>query len=152
MKPSVSAVGAGVLFGVGLGLSGMTQPSKVIGFLDIFGKWDPSLMFVMMGAMTVHFVLSRWIRQRQRPLLDARFHLPAPAGIDRKLVAGAALFGVGWGLGGFCPGPALVSAGSGAVPALIFVATMAFGMLLQYVVHRSPNKAEHRPFVQGEDA
>ena len=138
MKSALSALGAGLIFGVGLGLSGMTQPPKVIGFLDVFGAWDPSLMFVMMGAIAVHFVLSRLIRRRERPLLDARFHLPAARNLDCKLVIGSAVFGLGWGLGGFCPGPAIVALGSGATAAIVFVGAMAAGMGLQYVLQQLP--------------
>jgi len=133
MKSTLSALGAGLVFGVGLGLSGMTRPAKVLAFLDVFGSWDPSLMFVMMGAIFVHFVLSRWIRRRQRPLLEPRFHLPAARNVDRELVIGSAVFGLGWGLGGYCPGPAIVSLGSGAMSAIVFVAAMAAGMGLQYL-------------------
>ena len=133
MKSTLAALGAGIVFGIGLGLSGMTQPAKVFAFLDVFGSWDPSLMFVMMSAILVHFVLSRWIRRRERPLLDTRFHLPTARDIDRKLVIGSAVFGFGWGLGGYCPGPAIVSLGSGAKSAIVFVAAMAVGMGLQYL-------------------
>ena len=134
MKSSLAALGAGIVFGIGLGLSGMTQPAKVLGFLDIVGAWDPSLMFVMGGAILVHFALARWIRRRERPLLDTRFHLPTGARVDLPLVAGSVVFGVGWGLGGYCPGPAIVSLGSGAAAAFVFVGAMALGMALQYVV------------------
>ena len=135
MKSAVSALGGGILFGVGLGLSGMVQPAKVLGFLDVFGAWDPSLMFVMMGAILVHFFLGRWIRRRERPLLDTKFYLPTATRIDAPLLAGSAVFGIGWGLGGYCPGPAIVSMGSGALSALVFVGAMALGMGLQYAVH-----------------
>jgi uncharacterized membrane protein YedE/YeeE len=134
MKSALSALGAGLVFGIGLGLAGMTQPSKVIGFLDVLGAWDPSLAFVMIGAIAVHFSLSRLIRRRERPLLDARFHWPRARDIDRKLVIGSALFGVGWGLGGFCPGPAIVTLGSGSMAAIVFVGAMGLGMGLQYVL------------------
>jgi uncharacterized membrane protein YedE/YeeE len=134
MKAALAAIGAGLTFGLGLGFAGMTQPSKVIGFLDVFGAWDPSLMFVMVGALAVHVVLSRLIRRRERPLLAARFHLPTARDIDSKLVAGSALFGIGWGLGGFCPGPAIVGLGSGAASAIVFVGAMALGMAVQYVL------------------
>ena len=115
MKSVLSALGSGVLFGVGLGLSGMTQPSKVIAFLDVFGAWDASLIFVMVGAILVHFALGRWIRRRESPLLDARFHLPTATPVDRALTAGSAVFGLGWGLGGYCPGPA-TDAGCERIP------------------------------------
>ncbi len=140
MKSSVTAAGAGLLFGLGLGFSGMVQPAKVIGFLDIFGHWDPSLMFVMMGAMAVHFVLSRMIQRRDQPLFDSKFHQPATKAVDRKLVLGAAVFGIGWGLGGFCPGPALVTVASGALSAVVFVGTMALGMVIQHGVHASKTR------------
>jgi hypothetical protein len=147
MKSALSAMGAGLVFGTGLGLSGMTQPAKVIAFLDIFGTWDPSLMFVMIGAILVHFGLSRWIRRRQRPLLDTRFHLPTATFVDTKLIAGSAMFGIGWGLGGFCPGPAIVTLGSGAPAAFVFVAAMAVGMGLQSIApmpRESPAPAAER--------
>lgn len=140
MKSALAALGAGLVFGIGLGLSGMTQPAKVVAFLDIFGSWDPSLMFVMMGAILVHIALGRFIRRRDRPLLDARFHLPTATRVDTKLIAGAAVFGLGWGLGGFCPGPALVTLGSGAPSAFVFVAAMALGMALQYATVRLPRE------------
>ena len=127
---------AGVLFGVGLAISGMTQPSKVVGFLDVLGRWDPSLAFVMGGALGVHLLLGRIIRKRTAPLYDDRFHLPAATGVNVSLVAGAAIFGVGWGMGGFCPGPAIVTAGTGATPALVFVAAMAVGMAVHHVTAR----------------
>jgi uncharacterized membrane protein YedE/YeeE len=132
---AVSMLGAGLLFGVGLGLSGMTQPAKVIGFLDVFGRWDPSLMFVMGGALAVHFLYLRTTSGRTKPLLDTKFHLPTTTALDAKLFVGASIFGIGWGLGGFCPGPALVSAGSGGIAAIVCVAAMAAGMAIQHVLH-----------------
>jgi uncharacterized protein len=105
----------------------MTQPLKVIGFLDVTGRWDPSLALVMVGALLVHGLLYRVIVARPAPLLAPRFHLPRRRDIDRRLVAGAALFGVGWGLGGYCPGPGLASVTTGLQP-LVFVAAMAAGM------------------------
>jgi uncharacterized membrane protein YedE/YeeE len=120
----------------------MTQPAKVLAFLDVSGSWDPSLVFVMAGAIAVHFALSRWIRRRERPLLDVRFHLPTATGLDAKLVTGSALFGVGWGLGGFCPGPAIVALGSGAMVAIVFVAAMALGMAGQSILERPRERAD----------
>lgn len=128
----VVAVVAGALFGAGLLLAGMTDPARVLGFLDVTGAWDPSLAFVMVGAIGVHAIGYRLVTRRHRPLLDAGFHVPPPCAIDGKLVGGAAIFGVGWGLAGFCPGPALVAAASGASSALVFVAAMAVGMLAQH--------------------
>lgn len=104
MKPNVAAFGTGALFAVGLAVSGMTKPSKVIGFLDIAGAWDASLAFVMVGAIAVHFVAHRVVMRRPSPLFDEEFHLPTRKDLDVRLILGAALFGVGWGLGGFCPG------------------------------------------------
>jgi uncharacterized membrane protein YedE/YeeE len=134
----VLAAMAGALFGVGLLVSGMTQPAKVIGFLDVTHRWDPSLAFVMGGAVIVNFLATRWMLGRGRPFGGVRFHLPAQTRIDTQLLAGAAIFGVGWGLGGFCPGPAIVVAGSGARAGLVFFAAMAAGMLLSSLLRPRP--------------
>ncbi len=133
----VLAAASGALFGVGLLISGMTQPAKVVGFLDVLGAWDPSLAFVIGGAIAVYSVLFRLTRGRSQPWLDVKFHLPTRSDIDLPLIAGAALFGVGWGLGGLCPGPGLVAAASGSLPALAFVAAMLVGMLLQHRTSRA---------------
>lgn len=130
MKALWSAFLSGGLFGAGLVVSGMTRPSKVIGFLDFLGRWDASLVLVMVGAIAVHMVLYRVILRRRTPLYDVRFHIPTRRDIDVRLLLGAVLFGVGWGIGGYCPGPGLVSLGAGALPALVFVAVMAAGMWL----------------------
>lgn len=132
MKALGSAFAAGVLFAVGLGISGMTKPSKVVGFLDPFGAWDASLAFVMIGAIGVHLVAQRLITKRPSPLFDVRFHLPTRKDVDARLVLGAAIFGAGWGLGGFCPGPALVSAASGTLSALVFVGGMTVGAKVEH--------------------
>jgi uncharacterized protein len=124
------ALAAGVLFGVGLGVSGMAQPAQVLAFLDVGGDWDPTLLFVMGGAVGVHFWAYRWARHRTAPGLDERFFVPAGTPIDVRLGLGAVLFGVGWGLGGYCPGPAIVSLASLGVPVFVFVAAMLAGMLL----------------------
>lgn len=129
MKPVVPLV-SGLLFALGLGLSGMTRPEKVIGFLDFAGAWDPSLAFVMLGAVGVHFAVLRWSRAMAAPFAAAAFERPAGERVDARLVAGAALFGVGWGLSGYCPGPALVSLAGGALPTLVVVAGMVGGVLL----------------------
>lgn len=133
MKSLAASFSAGALFAVGLGVSGMTKPSKVTAFLDLFGAWDASLALVMAGAVGVYFVLSRVIAGRGAPLFEVRFHLPSRRDLDARLVLGAAIFGVGWGLGGYCPGPGLVTAASGALPALAFVASMAVGMKLEHL-------------------
>lgn len=137
MKAKLTALGAGALFAVGLAISGMTLPSKVTGFLDVAGAWDASLAFVMMGAIAVHFVAQRLVRKRSAPLFDTKFHLPTRKDIDGRLVAGAALFGIGWGLGGYCPGPGLVSAASGAPAAIVFVVGMTIGMLAEHATARA---------------
>lgn len=129
---------AGVLFGIGLLMSGMTQPARVIGFLDPVSGWDPTLAFVMGGAVGVYGIAYRIIQRRRKdPWFDVRFHLPTRRDIDPQLVAGAAVFGIGWGLGGYCPGPALVSAGGAATSIVVFVVAMLAGMVLQSVTSRS---------------
>jgi len=128
----VLAAASGALFGVGLLISGMTQPAKVIGFLDVTGAWDPSLALVIGGAVAVYAVLLRLTKRRSDPWFDVKFHLPTRNDVDFPLIAGAALFGIGWGLGGLCPGPGLVAAASGSLPALAFVASMIVGMLVQH--------------------
>lgn len=128
---------AGLIFAVGLGVSGMTQPAKVIDFLDVTGNWDPSLAFVMMGAIAVHFVAYRQVPKMPSPLFGERFNIPSNTSIDPRLLGGSALFGIGWGLGGFCPGPALVSV-SGLMPtAALFVGGMLLGMGLFEMVNRT---------------
>jgi uncharacterized protein len=126
----ISAAGAGLLFGLGLWLSGMTDPAKVIGFLDVGGDWDPALAFVMGGAVGVTLLAFPWVLRRSRPVLAASFTLPASSSIDRRLVVGSVLFGIGWGLAGYCPGPAVASLGSGSVVAVAFVGAMLVGGLL----------------------
>ena len=129
MRVSVTAFACGLVFALGLGLSGMTQPSKIIGFLDLAGPWDPSLAFVMIGAIGVHFLFVRRARRTPFPRFAARFSWPVTARIDARLVAGAAIFGVGWGLAGYCPGPALVSLATLGPGVIVFVAAMAVGVL-----------------------
>lgn len=129
MKSTVLAGLAGLLFGVGLLLSGMTRPEKVVAFLDVTGAWDPSLAFVMMGAIGVHFVAYRFVPKLPTPFLGGRFALPAGRDIDARLLVGAVLFGIGWGIGGYCPGPALVSVPTGTADALVFFGGMVAGML-----------------------
>jgi uncharacterized membrane protein YedE/YeeE len=123
---------AGALFGVGLLISGMTQPAKVIGFLDVTRHWDPSLAFVMGGAVMVYAVAFRTIVGRRAPWFGGQFHLPSRRDIDAPLIAGAALFGIGWGLAGLCPGPGIVTAAAGTSTGLAFVAAMIVGMLMQH--------------------
>lgn len=121
---------AGLLFGLGLSLGGMTQPAVVLGFLDIFGNWNPRLVFVMAGAVLTTAIGYRSVWGRARPWFEPEFKLPATRQIDSRLVLGAALFGIGWGIAGYCPGPALASLGSGLVPVATLVATMVLGWWL----------------------
>ena len=126
----------GTIFGIGLILSGMTDPSKVIGFLDLAGHWDPSLAFVMGGAILVGVVAFRFARGREKSLLGNEMRLPTSSQIDRRLVLGSLAFGTGWGLAGYCPGPALVSIAQGGAQPLIFVAAMLAGMVIYEIQDR----------------
>lgn len=126
----LAALGAGLLFGIGLIVSGMSDPGRVIGFLDLAGKWNPSLALVMGGALLVGLFAFRLARRRTMSFLGGAMHLPTLKEIDRRLILGSAAFGIGWGLSGFCPGPALVSLASGHEKALVFVAAMVGGMAL----------------------
>jgi uncharacterized membrane protein YedE/YeeE len=119
---------AGLVFGLGLIVSGMANPAKVLGFLDLAGNWDPSLAFVMAGAIAVSAVAFAVANRRAVSFLGAEMRLPSARHIDRRLVLGSSLFGIGWGIAGFCPGPALVSLGMGEIKALVFVAAMLVGM------------------------
>ena len=130
MSRMIVALFAGALFGVGLAVSGMTNPAKIVGFLDVAGEWDPTLMFVMGGALLVTFPTFRLILRRQHPLLADGFALPTETALDGRLLGGAALFGVGWGLSGFCPGPAVVALVTGLLPVFAFVAAMVGGMAI----------------------
>lgn len=130
MKAAVVAAIGGALFALGLVIAGMTVPARITGFLDIAGTWDPTLAFVMAGAILVHAPIVHFIRTRRAPMFDARFHWPAPRAIDLRLVIGAALFGIGWGLSGYCPGPALVGLVAGAPATAVFVAAMIAGIVL----------------------
>lgn len=119
---------AGAVFGIGLIVSGMADPARILGFLDLAGAWDPSLFFVMAGALLVGVVAFTLARRRTVSLLGLRMSLPADNRLDRRLVGGSLLFGIGWGVAGFCPGPALVALGMGEEKALAFVAAMLVGM------------------------
>jgi uncharacterized protein len=128
---------AGLLFTIGLGVAGMTNPAKVLAFLDMFGgDWDPSLMFVMAGAILVYAPVYQRMKTREAPKLDARFHWPPAKHVDRKLLLGSVLFGIGWGLSGLCPGPAVVGVVTGSLPLLLFAGAMVAGML----AHRALTK------------
>ncbi|MFA6162964.1 MAG: YeeE/YedE family protein [Methylobacter sp.] len=133
---NLSAFLAGLLFGLGLIISGMTNPSKVIGFLDLAGMWDPSLAFVMGGAILVGAGAFSIAKKRQRSLLGAPMRLSSATKLDKGLLLGSLVFGIGWGLSGFCPGPAVVSAAAGQPKALIFVASMLAGMALYNMIEQ----------------
>ncbi|QIN81797.1 YeeE/YedE family protein [Rubrobacter tropicus] len=128
---SFGALVSGAIFGLGLAVSGMMNPAKVIGFLDVAGDWDPTLAFVMGGALLVTVPAFRLILGRGRPVFDRSFALPDRTAVDGRLISGAALFGVGWGMVGFCPGPAVAALATGLTPVLVFVAAMVAGMALQ---------------------
>ena len=134
MAPGVVRVGAallcGLVFGLGLAVSGMMNLAKVIGFLDVTGDWDPTLIFVMVGALLIAVPAYRFITKRQRPVLEEGFALPKKQAVDTPLVLGSALFGIGWGLVGFCPGPAVAALGTRLAPVFAFVAAMLAGMAL----------------------
>jgi uncharacterized protein len=132
MKDKLAVFVAGALFAVGLAVGGMTQPAKVVGFLDLFGHWDPSLAFVMGGAILAYMPLHHVVTRRRTPLFASRFLVPTRSDLDWRLLGGSAVFGVGWGLGGFCPGPGLTAVGSLMPEALVFSASMAVG----FVLHR----------------
>jgi uncharacterized membrane protein YedE/YeeE len=141
----ISEFVVGLMFGVGLMASGMTDPSKVIGFLDLFGAWDPSLALVMGGAVVVGFFAFALAKKRTTTFLGGALRFPTSTQMDKPLVIGSLLFGAGWGLGGFCPGPALVSMADGQAKAVLFVAAMLVGMLgfelMDRLVH-APRKSE----------
>lgn len=126
--PALFAFAAGLVFGLGLVISGMANPAKVLGFLDLGGLWDPSLAFVMGGAVAVAAPSLAWLRRRRASLSGEPLHWPTATRIDLRLAAGSLAFGAGWGMAGFCPGPAVVAAAAGVHEALVFVAAMVVGM------------------------
>ncbi len=133
----IAALVSGALFGTGLAMSGMTDPRRVLGFLDVFGAFDPALLFVLAGAVITTMVLFRFVLRRGSPVLASTFHVSNLRHIDRRLLGGAALFGCGWGLAGYCPGPALAGLGIGSREALWFVPAMIVGMLLHRLINRA---------------
>ncbi|KKL60053.1 hypothetical protein LCGC14_2209180 [marine sediment metagenome] len=124
----VTSLAAGLIFGLGLILSGMADPAKVLNFLDIAGSWDPSLAFVMGGAIAVTMPGYAWVTRRRSPLLADKFQLPTRTDLEPRLILGASIFGIGWGLGGFCPGPALTALPMAATGTLIFVPFLLVGL------------------------
>ena len=133
---SFFALLAGAVFGIGLIVSGMADPRKVIGFLDLAGPWDPSLAFVMGGAIAIGAPTFAFMRRRKASLLGLQLKMPTSSELDRPLIAGSLLFGIGWGVAGFCPGPALVALGMGEHKAIVFVAAMLAGMGLFELLQR----------------
>lgn len=130
---------AGLLFSIGLGIAGMTDPGKVLAFLDLFGgSWDPSLAFVMIGAIAIYAPAYLVLKKREAPRLDDRFHWPERVRVDGKLVLGSVLFGIGWGLCGLCPGPAVVATVTGSLPLVLFAVAMVLGMLAHRALTLEP--------------
>lgn len=134
---TLAALASGALFGIGLAMSGMTDARRVLGFLDLFGEFDPTLLFVLGGAVTTTVVSFRFVLRRGNPVLADTFHLSNLRHIDRRLLAGAAIFGLGWGIAGYCPGPALAGLGIASREALWFVPALLIGMLVHRIVNRS---------------
>ena len=143
MKPMFAAFLSGIVFALGLGVAGMTRPEKIIGFLDVSGSWDPDLLLVMVGAIVVTALSFRYILMRPVPMAAQQFYLPTKNAIDKRLISGAAVFGIGWGIGGFCPGPAVVSLVTGAPSVWVFVVSMLIGMkLFQWMEQTSTTQIE----------
>jgi len=143
MTSALSALLVGLLFGVGLILAGMANPAKVLAFLDLAGPWDPSLALVMAGAIAVAWFGFHFGGKRRSSLLESSMHLPARTQIDRRLILGSLAFGAGWGIAGFCPGPALVALGSGESKAVIFVLSMLGGMAIHWFIERRSRESKH---------
>ncbi len=141
MLRNISALVAGTLFGIGLTVSQMVNPAKVIGFLDLFGKWDLSLAFVMGGALVVTTIGYRLVAKQKKPLFNTAFDIPANRTIDYKLASGAVLFGMGWGLVGLCPGPAIAAVLIGGLPLWVFLGAMTMGAFLYDFLNRKMNSS-----------
>ena len=127
---NASALAAGLLFGLGLAISQMVNPEKVLDFLDVSGNWDPSLALVMAGAVGVAMLAFRFALKREKPIFESEFHLPRLTKVDRRVLVGSTIFGLGWGIGGYCPGPGIGALSAGSVEALVFVAGMVLGSFL----------------------
>lgn len=133
---------AGLLFGMGLAVSEMINPAKVLNFLDVFGRWDASLAFVMLGAVVTSAIGYRLAFRRERPLFEPQFMLPTRQDIDSRLLVGSAVFGIGWGLGGYCPGPAISGLAFGALESIVFVTAMAAGMIIWRMMSSMSQRAD----------
>ncbi|WP_262965728.1 DUF6691 family protein [Methylobacter psychrophilus] len=136
MKQNLIALLCGILFGIGLSLAQMINPNKIINFLDITGNWDPSLIFVMVGALAVAFISFRWILKRPAPLLAESFHLSKKLSVDKSLVFGTVIFGIGWGMSGYCPGPAVTGLGLLSLEPVILVVTIYLGFFVYNLFER----------------
>jgi uncharacterized membrane protein YedE/YeeE len=134
---SIAALASGALFGIGLAMSGMTDARRVLGFLDVFGDFDPTLLFVLGGAVTTTVALFRFVLRRGNPVLASTFHVSNIRHVDSRLLMGAAIFGIGWGIAGYCPGPVLAGLGIASREALWFVPAMIIGMLAHRIVNRA---------------
>lgn len=130
MKQNLTSLFVGLIFALGLGISGMTQPQKIIAFLDVFGSWDPTLAFVMTGALLIHTVVYKLVRKKSTPLFSPVWHIPQKKEITRSLIFGSFLFGAGWALSGYCPGPAVTSLASFQTRPALFVGSMLIGMFI----------------------
>lgn len=149
----MSVFAAGLLFGLGLAVSGMTHAAKVLGFLDVAGDWDPSLLLVLGGAVGVTVVANRFILRRPAPVFEPLFRLPAARDIDGPLVVGAAIFGIGWGIGGYCPGPAIASLAAPNWETWVFIPAVALGAFLHRATTFSPeDTARTRASEEGSSA
>ncbi|MFK8138579.1 MAG: DUF6691 family protein [Bdellovibrionales bacterium] len=138
MKTGIISFVVGFVFSIGLVVSGMTQPENIINFLDLTGNWDPSLAFVMIGAIGLHFFTFKWILKRKSPLFANKFMVPSRSDIDKNLLLGSALFGIGWGLGGLCPGPAIASLLDGSLEPVLFVGSSLLGMFVVNILKPKP--------------
>jgi len=132
---------SGVLFTAGVVISGMAQPAKIVGFLNFFGAWDPSMIFVTTGAVAVYMPVYRWVKRLQAPLFAPGFSMPTRQEIDRSLVIGSVVFGIGWGLSGYCPGPGMVALGAGRTAVIVFMAAMLAGMAGFAMFERATRKS-----------
>ena len=144
MRKNVAALFSGLVFGFGLAVSHMVEPTKVLAFLDIAGQWDPSLLLVMLGAVVLTSIAFRLISRRPKPLLAPKFFLPTRSELDRPLILGAAIFGAGWGLAGYCPGPGIAALGLGTWEAPVFVSALAAGSLTyRWLFERRSRNSRH---------
>ncbi|HKW37657.1 MAG TPA: DUF6691 family protein [Burkholderiales bacterium] len=142
---NASALLAGLIFGLGLAISQMVNPEKVLDFLDVSGNWDPSLALVMAGAVGVAMLAFRFVLARKQPMFESEFHLPRMTKVDRRLLIGSGVFGLGWGIGGYCPGPGIAALSGGSLEALVFVAGMALGSVLYQARGRAARLEDRRP-------